>query len=101
MQYYFNYAIVSRRHFLQNSSNWVTETIIKFEIIEAVVDLGREGDIIFVRVQWKGLPVERAFTWHPLTELYEDVPGLLKEFLLKTSNMSLATEVSKLLVIFK
>lgn len=57
-------------------------TTAKFETIESFVDIEKDADkTIMVRVRWDGLPDERDWTWHKITELYSDVPDMIISYL--------------------
>jgi len=66
----------------------------RFEIIEKILDLGRATDGLFAKVQWPGLPDSTDHTWHPIAELYADVPDLLVDLLRSTEKKALASQAA-------
>ncbi|MEM1369509.1 MAG: RNase H-like domain-containing protein [Cyanobacteria bacterium P01_H01_bin.15] len=53
----------------------------RYEIAEKITDVGEDNESLFLRVQWEGLPDERDWTWHSLSDLFTDIPDMVKEFL--------------------
>ena len=67
----------------------------RYEIVDAIVALGKAPDGIFFKVRWDGLPDERDHTWHDIHQLYQDIPQKVKEFLKSTDDVSLAVEAAR------
>jgi len=46
-------------------------------------DLRREGDVFQVRTHWAGFPDQGDVTWEPVSIIVQDVPTLLRQFVLQ------------------
>lgn len=53
----------------------------KYEVVEKIVDIAENDEGIWLRLQWEGLPDERDYTWAILSDLYEDIPDMVTDFL--------------------
>ncbi len=53
----------------------------KYEIFDKLLGIGEPDDGLHVQVQWKGLYDKVDWTWNAVTQLYEDIPEKLMEFL--------------------
>ncbi len=53
----------------------------KFEMVDMILDIREADDGIFFQVQWLGKPDKVDWTWQSITEMYEDVPERVQEFL--------------------
>ena len=52
-----------------------------YEVAQTIRTLcDREGGLM-VQVEWEGLPDSLDFTWEPLERVFEDLPGMLEDFL--------------------
>lgn len=56
-----------------------TET--RFEVLHRIIDIGEEGDDLWLQLEWDGLPDERDWTWAKLSDMHEDVPDMVEQFL--------------------
>ena len=67
-----------------------------YEDIHAFRELKKNGSEFLVRVEWEGLPDEIDHTWETLNDLNEDVPQLLREYLLNMKTAKAKQALSKL-----
>lgn len=65
----------------QETLDLADRTQSSYEVIDKIMNIGQAPDGIFFQVQWEGLPDKRDWTWHPISELYDDTPELVKDFL--------------------
>lgn len=56
-----------------------TET--RYEIVDAIVDIGEASDGLFFQVQWEGVHDKRDGTWRPIAELYAEIPDVVDSIL--------------------
>lgn len=66
---------------LQETLDLADRTQSSYEIIDKIIDIQQAPDGIFFQVQWECLPDKRDWTWHSISELYDDVPDIVKQFL--------------------
>ena len=59
------------------------------EVAERIRAIRCDGDDMLVQVEWDGLPSEQDFTWEPISQVFEDLPGLLEDFLNSASDRNL------------
>lgn len=52
-----------------------------FETVAQIKGLGKNDEDLLFCVERDGLPEEGEWMWHPVNELFEDVPVLVEEFL--------------------
>lgn len=52
-----------------------------YETAERIRDIRLHQQGLEVLVEWQGLPDEEDHTWEPLKQIFEDLPGLLEDFL--------------------
>ena len=53
----------------------------KYQIAEGIKDIRNENSTIKILIQWEGLPDDMDWTWEPVNQVYDDLPGLLQDFL--------------------
>lgn len=53
----------------------------RYETAEALKGIRDRDGNIEVLVEWSGLPDESDFTWEPIARIFEDLPGMLEDFL--------------------
>lgn len=41
----------------------------------------QEGDNYFLLVEWSGLPHVVDNTWEPLSQIFQDVPGVVQDYM--------------------
>ena len=51
---------------------------------------------MIVEVEWDGLPAVDERTWEPVETIFEDLPGMLEEFISTPGNRQLKTKVRTL-----
>lgn len=56
-------------------------TAAKYEVVEKIVDIDDNEDGIWFQLQREGLPEQRDYTWSALSDIYQHIPGMVKEFL--------------------
>ncbi len=69
----------------------------KYEMIEKLIDIGEDGNDIFIQVEWSGLPDKKDQTWNSVKDLNQDIPEKLKEFLNTTKKEKLACKAKAML----
>jgi len=52
-----------------------------------------DGDSIQIQVVWEGLPDESDYTWEPLSQVFEDIPLVLKTFLDTDGNRNIKNRI--------
>lgn len=62
-----------------------SRTEAKYELVEAIHDIGEDKDGLFLHVEWTGLPDKRDWTWVSLTDMCSDVPDMTRAFLSRKS----------------
>lgn len=62
----------------------------RYEVLRRIADIGEEDGVIWLRLEWDGLPDERDWTWARLTDVHEDVPEMVQEFLKVSKNKDLS-----------
>ena len=67
----------------------------RYEVVDAIVDIGDASDGLFFRVRWDGLPDEQDFTWHPIQDLYDDIPDMVLDYLMTSPKTQLATQAKQ------
>lgn len=50
-------------------------------MVEAFRDIRDVDGLLQVKVEWQGLSDEVDMSWEPVRQIYEDLPGLLEDFL--------------------
>lgn len=75
---------------------YATHSEASYEQIEKLVGITKVDEGVKVLVEWQGLPDEVDRTWEPLSQLHEDVPDLLQEFLQTPGSIDLKTEAREL-----
>lgn len=53
----------------------------RYEVVDAITDVGEPRDGFLSRVKWEGLPDEYYHTWHPIAQQYADTPDIVSTFL--------------------
>lgn len=66
----------------------------KYQISEAIRDIGLQDEDIMLRIEWQGLPDENEWTWEPLSQAYEDIPDDVRSYL-DTKNKRKLKEAAK------
>lgn len=56
----------------------------RYEILETIIDTEKSDGELWLQLQWDGLPDHRDWTWSKLTDVFEDVPKIVSEFLAAT-----------------
>ena len=64
-----------------------TET--SYQDVHALRNIRKYGTEIQILVEWEGLNDTQDLTWKPVTQLWEDVPGILEDFLNSTGDRPL------------
>lgn len=57
-----------------------------YQVVKAIRNIGQNQDGTFLQIEWEGLPDTEDFTWEPVRQVKEDVPGLLEDFLHSPGN---------------
>lgn len=71
----------------------------KYEVVARIVDIEKNYEGFWVQVQWEGLPEMRDYIWGLLSYMFQDIPYMVKNFLLQTEKKGLAREAAKQLTI--
>lgn len=66
----------------------------RYEVLRRITDIADEDTVCWLRLEWDGLPDERDWTWARLTDVHEDVPEMVQEFLHSCTNKKLATSAA-------
>ena len=61
----------------------------RYETVHSRRGIRQKKDLIEVQVKWEGLPDGICFTWEPLVQIVEDLPGLLEDFLYTAGEQTL------------
>lgn len=56
-----------------------TET--RFEVVKRILDVEKAPDGLFFQVRWEALADKRDWTWQSATDLYKNIPNMVKTFL--------------------
>ena len=70
-----------------------TETM--YQSARALRSIRQTDDSLQALVEWEGLPDSEDLTWEPLLQIYEDLPGLLHDFLYTAGDMTLKRKALK------
>ena len=62
---------------------------ISYQIVERLNGIRAINGVLQIHVEWEGLPDRDDWTWEPLQQVYEDVPGMLEDFLSTKSSRPL------------
>jgi len=52
-----------------------------YQILQELRNIREVDGELQVEVEWEGLPDRDDWTWEPLQQIFEDVPGRLEDFL--------------------
>lgn len=70
-------------------------TAAKYEVVQQILDIEKNEEGIWIKLQWEGLPEERDHTWSALTDMYEDIPEMVRTFLQGCKKKKLAAEAAR------
>lgn len=76
---------------------YATHSETNYEDIHELLEVKEENGEFEVLVEWKGLPDQVDRTYEPLSQLHEDVPDLLVEFLTSPGNREIKRRAMRLL----
>lgn len=65
-------------------------TTAKYEVVERIVDISKNHEGLWLRLQWEGLPEERDYTWATLDDMYAEIPEMVITFLRASGKKKLA-----------
>jgi len=65
-----------------------------YEIVDQFLKLSKSSGEFYVQTMWLGLPDKKDWTWQKLSELYEDMPDRVSEFLVNYKNKKLSNEAA-------
>lgn len=72
-----------------------SRTASRYEIFESIVDLEKNDEGCWLRLQWEGLPDERDFNWSTLQDMHEDIPDMVVTFLLQCRKKTFAATAAR------
>lgn len=70
-------------------------TFAKYEVVESTVDIEKNEEGLWLRLQWEGLPDDRDYTQGLLAEIFEDIPDMVKAFLVLTDKKGIAEAAAR------
>jgi len=67
----------------------------KYEIVDEFISITKSEGIYYVHTKWLGLPDKKDWTYQKLSELYEDMPDRVAEFVLNYRHKTIAKEAAR------
>ena len=61
----------------------VERTASRYEVVERIMNIGEAPDGYLFQLQWKNLQDKRDWTCNSITDLYADIPDMVKDFISK------------------
>ena len=62
---------------------------LSYQMVQCLQGIRDVDGELQICVEWEGLPDERDWTWEPLSQMAEDVPGMMEDFLSTSGSRSL------------
>lgn len=56
------------------------------EVVHAIHGIKEVAGDLQVQLEWSGLPDPAEYTWEPIFQVFEDLPGILEDFLHTSSD---------------